>query len=650
MGAWGVQRNRRGEGVTLRDFLLVEDDGPGSTYGGKWTQFRSPAIEVRGATRVRKVFHVERPEALAARLYIPRGVDFSIEGKPAAVVAEINGRRINVEANRSFPEIPPGVLKPGDNEVVLYAEGDNAVRLPIAPRDLILRNAPDRTSRPPRSFKSDDAGKTWRRVDGELMLRLNLEQYPAEGHFLSPTLDLWSADTKRSVLFPKATVRSLALAAEADTPAGTRVELVIRTGSTPVYEPQSWSDWVTPGQAPQPGHRYAQWKAVLATTDPRTTPVLKSVALKADLAEAPVPAWAEGLRVAGSHNEAIRYASIPFAYEAHDHPKLTALREGQRLDQVVAGAKSELEKFMRLRGWVAKQWKYRPPFDVYPPWDAHEILKAKSGFCVQFAIVYMQCCLSLGYQARFVFGYNPGWGTGHEVCEVWSNELRKWVVMDPCGDVHHVDLRSGGPLGMLEIHDRVVRHCFGDRPIDPANRLPNVAASQPVGACRGMETTPSRPDDASTAARGDMPFWAKWAVLRMMPRNDFYAHPYPVPPSQGVNWDWTGYVCWEDAQTPRYYNWRYAQVTARRSDWEWTLNQVRFGVAYGPDPATLLLQFGTVTPQLETFLVNLDGKGWRPSASRFAWKLHKGVNRVEMRVRTRAGIEGPVSFIQLNYE
>ena len=119
MGAWGVERNRRGEGVTLRDFLLVEDDGPGSTYGLKWTQFRSPAVEVRGVTRVRRAFHVERSEALAARLYIPRGDDLSIEGKPAAVVAKVNGCRIAVEASRSFPEIPPGVLKPGDNELVL---------------------------------------------------------------------------------------------------------------------------------------------------------------------------------------------------------------------------------------------------------------------------------------------------------------------------------------------------------------------------------------------------------------------------------------------------------------------------------------------------------------------------------------------------
>ena len=186
--------------------------------------------------------------------------------------------------------------------------------------------------------------------------------------------------------------------------------------------------------------------------------------------------------------------------------------------------------------------------------------------------------------------------------------------------------------------------------IDPANRLPNVALGQPVGACRGLETTPSRPDNASTAARGDMPFWAKWAILRMMLRNDFYAHPFPVPPSQGVNWDWTGYVCWEDPQTPRYYSWRYPEVTARRSDWEWTLNQVCFDVAYGSDPATLVVHLGTVTPQFATFLVGLDGQGWQPSASRFVWKLRKGSNRFEARVRTRAGIQGPVSFVQVELD
>ena len=56
---------------------------------------------------------------------------------------------------------------------------------------------------------------------------------------------------------------------------------------------------------------------------------------------------------------------------------------------------------------------------------------------------------------------------------------------------------------------------------------------------------------------------------------------------------------------------------------------------------------GTVTPNFETFLSNIDGKGWKRSDRTLAWELHEGLNRLEMRVRNTSGVEGPVSFLEL---
>ena len=78
-------------------------------------------------------------------------------------------------------------------------------------------------------------------------------------------------------------------------------------------------------------------------------------------------------------------------------------------------------------------------------------------------------------------------------------------------------------------------------------------------------------------------------------------------------------------------------------------NQVRFDAAYGDEPGTVLMQMGTVTPGFDEFLRRVDGGSWETEASRFVWQLHPGANRLEMRVKTRSGVQGPVSVLELNY-
>jgi hypothetical protein len=88
----------------------------------------------------------------------------------------------------------------------------------------------------------------------------------------------------------------------------------------------------------------------------------------------------------------------------------------------------------------------------------------------------------------------------------------------------------------------------------------------------------------------------------------------------------------------------------RESDLEWTLNQVRFSASYGEAPGMLEIQMGTVTPYLDTFLVKTDDGGWAPSTRVVQWRLHPGRNRLEMRVRNKAGVLGRVSHVELDYE
>jgi hypothetical protein len=392
-----------------------------------------------------------------------------------------------------------------------------------------------------------------------------------------------------------------------------------------------------------------QWKAVLKTADAKVTPVLRKVEMEAKV-EAAAPAWAARIGKAEVQNASMRYTSIPFEYEDPANPRMVALRKKYKLDEVVAGSYSEMEKLVKLRGWVSRQWKYKAPIEgAYPAWDADEILQQHRGFCVQYAIVYMQCCISLGYQARFVFGDQPGTiVAGHEVCEVWSNQYRKWVLMDPNNDEHYVDPITGVPLSMVETHDRLLKTFYPEGKVATfENRPRKPAHSALIAICKGGSLTPDAIYKAGDPAPAEWDNWTKWLNVRYMPRNNFFAHATPAPIAQGFHWDWSDYFIWHDSQTP--VEWCYRNFITRRADVDWSLNEVHFAARYGEKEGELEIQMGTVTPYFQTFMVNVDGGGWKDCGAGFLWKLHGGANRVEMRVRNSCGVEGAVSSLGVEY-
>jgi len=643
-GAWGV-RLSEGGAVSLYDRVLVEDDGPGIGSDAEWLKTdRAPTTEIAGNTRIKKVLHIERLGAKEARLCVP-----------ADVAIEVNGRALEILRSTPFPQVPVSLLKRGLNEVVLYCPGSRR-NVKIARPEDILRNAPERKDRPRRSFKSSDGGKTWEPIQGEYMVRLHLVQYVPQGYFISPVIDLGqpSADAqnkdKRPLLTP-VSIQSVSLDANAETPDGTRVELALRTGRSPVYEAARWSDWQPAGTAVPKGNRYLQWKATLFSSDPVKTPLLRSVAVEAKVSTPPTPAWAKALQVVSFHNEEIRSTSLPFEYEDPLHPRLVALRRKYKLDEVVSGAATETEQLVRLCDWVAHQWKYTVPESDYPTWDADEILTRKYGFCVQFAIVLMQSAISLGHQARFVFGHNPGAfeGGGHEVCEIWSNEYRKWIFFDSNQNWHYIHPQTKVPMSVLEVHDLVVKTYYGGQPATLANPPRRRQPSDAIAICYGTSMAPGIPPKGFEThyADGRYTVPTRWLFVNYMPRNNFYAKPYPQPKTQGAHWDWSEYWCWEDGATPK--QWLYRNFTARRSDLDWTINQVCFDATISDRPGALAIQTGTFTPHFDTFLVKVDRQAWKEASRAFTWELHPGRNRLGMRIRNKAGVEGPVSFLEVEY-
>ena len=83
MGAWGVRVRENDQAVVLYDRFLIEDDGPGISSDADWMKTdRAPTTLVAGTTRVKKLLHVEKPEAAEARLYYgKRGLSILVNGR-----------------------------------------------------------------------------------------------------------------------------------------------------------------------------------------------------------------------------------------------------------------------------------------------------------------------------------------------------------------------------------------------------------------------------------------------------------------------------------------------------------------------------------------------------------------------------------------
>ncbi len=187
--------------------------------------------------------------------------------------------------------------------------------------------------------------------------------------------------------------------------------------------------------------------------------------------EAARTSWPADLAGDGGPAAQIQPPRTCFGWEDFRHPRLRMLREKYALDQVIAGADSDLERVVRLRDWVKSRWDHQQPISQ-PPWDALYMLERvdkglEAFYCVHYSVTFMQCCLSLGIPARLL-NLHRGIGPAdldrrravfapadppideHVVNEVWLDDLGRWVMMDVDFDIHYE--RNGRPLSALEIH------------------------------------------------------------------------------------------------------------------------------------------------------------------------------------------------------
>ena len=634
-----------GRSVELSRGALYEDDGPAAGFSFK------PNVErLAEGVRIRKDLVIPDPNARRATLLVGPGGDLtaSVNGKSWALGT---GRKEGAYW-RAY-EIDPALLRAGPNSFVLSGRG----QVWIARDDEYAAGSRTRTRHPNRSARSTDGGKTWddRRlgsggdVDGEYYVRIFLDQHRAVGTLLLPVLDVGNL-AGHAVSAPLRDVGPVSLKLDGDAEGPCRMVAKIRSGTTFVPDSKNWSEWTAlgprGGTLENPAGRFIQVRLELSTRNGLKTPRLRSLTVMAQPRRG--KDWTKKLEVVEAHNEEIIRTSIPFEYEPFDHPRLRKLREKYRLDEVVKGARNELEMLTRLANW-ANTWAgagyknkvgHSRPDPGYPPWDALEILKPMGagkvwgGFCQQYNVCMIQACESLGLTARAI-SIGPGnyanrldYRGGHEALEIWSDEYKKWIWVDGSINCYAVDEETGVPVSFWELRRWQLRTF---KIVDgPARRIrPEVIADNGFGP---------------GAARLDR---VNCAEIRLIPRNNFLQRPSPVPLNQGKRgWFWTGHVVWTDDEAPARP--LYGRRVEKRGNWEWTLNQAHYVLEATGEPDVFRVHLDTVTPGFDTFLAGVDGGEKKPVPAVFRWKLHPGTNRLEVCPRNKAGREGISSWIVLN--
>jgi hypothetical protein len=139
------------------------------------------------------------------------------------------------------------------------------------------------------------------------------------------------------------------------------------------------------------------------------------------------------------------------------------LRQEYKLDSLVKNCDSDFEKVVRIQSWVQSRWKHNG-FNVPEKNDALFILKeAERGMeyrCVEYSLVAGQCLASLGFKVRGLGLMTKDISEvksdgGHAANEVYLDDLKKWIFIDPQHDV--ITTYNGVPLNAVEL-----QHCIAN--------------------------------------------------------------------------------------------------------------------------------------------------------------------------------------------
>ena len=284
----------------------------------------------------------------------------------------------------------------------------------------------------------------------------------------------------------------------------------------------------------------------------------------------------------------------------------------------------------------------------YPGWDGLSIAEridqhGSVGMCIQFNNFLNGLCMAYGIQGRLINGMN------HEMAEVWSDDFGKWVYLEASyGNQFMVDTKTIKPMSLLELHNAYLDYFFPDHPIDWMNELTSSGNASKIINDREnkppiLRSSTTYHQNESLAYKG----FVHSTFMRMVPRNNFYEKPYPMPLNHGSGWwPWNSYINWYDERTPpkRQYSW----FTDRPRDMWPDLNLVHVDASSAHSNKFLFLRFETYTPNFCHFEVDENDTGWkRIDGDRWTWVLASGRNTLRIRSANKLSVKGKPSCFDI---
>lgn len=607
----------------------------GVTYADEMGSCNNRDIETVSQTQwIRKQFWVGNPRTENAVLlpYIARkprpGSRLRIQINDKEIIfEEPTEREYWVDCWTKIP-IPAEALRPGLNTFIFSADGDETWHFLI-----------EHSRQPNRSAKSRDAGRNWddERLgvndtgDGEYMIRLKLDQYPSCGVMESPMIDLGKLASEDGIAVPF-DLYGIRFNLQADKPAGTRIDLKCRLGWTPEYDLETWTDWfdVT---SDHPHHlplvpRYLQWQMTLRTDNPRCTPRVEGLKISVDV-EVETEGDAPSLKITEWSVPTVIQSSHRFSYLPAGTKRAEILRKRWKLDDVIAEAESELDRFARLSAWTRGQWEdgwNMGEIDFCPPWDSMVILELASrqfalGMCTHYTTVFVHACAALGLIARTLVI------RCHCVAEVWSEDYDKWVMIDTGGDSNdetkatYYYTRNRIPMSALDIHDAWIRQDF------------DGVAIEPKSAAKRFEK--------DVISRTQL--FERFCIHL---RNDELRTLSPGESEHGAgSYHYDGYLWWKDDRTPPH-PW-FSKHSGRVGDFYWTPNRTQIHLSRTDHPEVLHVELTTTTPNFKAYLVQMNNGDWEPQPDGFSWKLRQGENCLRVRAVNKFGWKGRESRVTI---
>jgi len=565
------------------------------------------------------LIYVKNKPRTGSRLHI------TVNDQQTVIFEEPENREYWNDCWTSIP-IPLDTLCAGLNRFIFQAEGEERW-------DVLV----EQSRLPDRSAKSRDAGRNWDdqnlglndACDGEYMIRLKLEQYPSGGKMLSDTIDIGQLVAPDGIAVPFRLDR-LESNLETEAVSNTKVDLSFRFGSTPDYSLETWTDWISTIETIPEQLSYFQWQMSLSTDNSLLTPVVKELEIEMELS-VPEPTNRPKLEIIQRQvPESVR-SSHRFSYLPSGTKRAQIFRDRWKLDDVVAEANSEFDRFVRLSEWTRHQWENgwdMGAIDLSPPWDGLLILELTSrqlslGMCTHYSTVFVQACASLGLIARTLVI------RCHCVAEVWSEEYNKWIMIDTGGDSNdqtkatYYYVKNGVPMSALEIHNAWIHQDFDGVEIQPehaAKRFENDIVSRTQ-------------------------LFERFCIHL---RNDELRTLSPGEPEHGLgSYHYDGYLWWKDARTPPH-PW-FSKHSGRTDDFYWAPNGVVIYPRRLDHPEILDVDFRTQMPNIEHYLVHTGDEDWTPVSDRFSWKLCRGENHLQVKALNKFGRQGPASYLTVKY-